>query len=97
MADHLSLPPADKLREIAARQDAAEREILARRKAAQKDARSGDQDEKKHSRDAAAQVIQRNYRGYRERRELKGHGLSPSVRWTVVRFFFLRLALAGWW
>lgn len=32
----------------------------------------------------AAQVIQRNYRGYRERRQLKGIGLSASTRWSEV-------------
>jgi hypothetical protein len=33
----------------------------------------------------AAQMIQRNYRGYRERRQLKGIGLDASARWTEVR------------
>ncbi|KAF1912537.1 hypothetical protein BDU57DRAFT_369154 [Ampelomyces quisqualis] len=30
----------------------------------------------------AAQMIQRNYRGYRERRQLKGIGLDASARWA---------------
>ncbi|KAI9758011.1 MAG: hypothetical protein M4579_003247 [Chaenotheca gracillima] len=30
----------------------------------------------------AAGTIQKNYRGYRERRQLKGLGLDPSTRWT---------------
>jgi hypothetical protein len=33
----------------------------------------------------AAQMIQRNYRGYRERRQLKGIGLDASARWAEVR------------
>lgn len=32
----------------------------------------------------AAQMIQRNYRGYRERRQLKGIGLDASARWAEV-------------
>lgn len=33
----------------------------------------------------AAQLIQRNYRGYRERRQLAGMGLDASARWTEVQ------------
>jgi hypothetical protein len=36
----------------------------------------------------AAQVIQRNYRGYRERRQLQGMGLDASARWAEVRIPF---------
>lgn len=32
----------------------------------------------------AAELIQRNYRGYRSRRQLEGMGLDPSARWTEV-------------
>tara|TARA_R110002003_G_scaffold126_32_gene11728 strand:- start:21498 stop:21671 length:174 start_codon:yes stop_codon:yes gene_type:complete len=32
----------------------------------------------------AAQMIQRSYRGYRERRQLKGIGLDASARWAEV-------------
>jgi hypothetical protein len=32
----------------------------------------------------AAQMIQRNYRGYRERRQLQGMGLDASARWAEV-------------
>jgi hypothetical protein len=35
---------------------------------------------------AAAQLIQKNYRGYRERRQLEGMGLDPSTRWVEVSF-----------
>lgn len=33
----------------------------------------------------AAQMIQRNYRGYRVRRQLQGMGLDASARWAEVR------------
>ncbi|RYP61857.1 hypothetical protein DL771_009976 [Monosporascus sp. 5C6A] len=33
-------------------------------------------------RSKAATVIQKNYRGYRTRREMQGHGLSASTRWS---------------
>lgn len=33
----------------------------------------------------AAQMIQRNYRGYRERRQLQGMGLDASARWSEVQ------------
>lgn len=32
----------------------------------------------------AAQMIQRNYRGYRERRQLEGIGLDANARWSEV-------------
>jgi hypothetical protein len=35
----------------------------------------------------AARKIQRNYRGYRERRQLKGIGLDASARWAEVCSF----------
>lgn len=35
-----------------------------------------------HHKEQAAQLIQRNYRGYRERRQLKGWGLDASSRWS---------------
>lgn len=36
----------------------------------------------------AAQLIQRNYRGYRERRKLKGLGLDADSRWSEVRVYW---------
>lgn len=42
---------------------------------------SADTEEQKR----AAQLIQRNYRGYRERRQLQGMGLDASARWAEVR------------
>jgi hypothetical protein len=32
----------------------------------------------------AAQLIQKNYRGYRERRQLEGMGLDANSRWSEV-------------
>jgi hypothetical protein len=37
-----------------------------------------------HAQQHAAQMIQRNYRGYRERRQLQGIGLDASARWAEV-------------
>jgi hypothetical protein len=38
-----------------------------------------------HEQKQAAELIQRNYRGYRSRRQLQGMGLDPSARWAEVR------------
>lgn len=73
MADPLRVPDAQELREIAAKQDARQKEIKAARRS--KDAGQEQQ---------AAEVIQRNYRGYRTRRQLKGIGLDSSTRWIEV-------------
>lgn len=40
-----------------------------------------------HQESAAARVLQRTYRGHRERRQLRGLSLDPSTRWTEVRIF----------
>ena len=32
----------------------------------------------------AAKVLQRSYRGHRERRQLRGLSLDPTTRWTEV-------------
>ncbi|KAK4980972.1 hypothetical protein LTR66_010260 [Elasticomyces elasticus] len=72
--DSLSVPTSEQLREIAARQDAKEKETKATKSRKQ----IGDEE-------AAAELIQvrvhRNYRGYRQRRQLKGFRLDPSTRW----------------
>ncbi|KAG9642901.1 hypothetical protein KCU84_g14357, partial [Aureobasidium melanogenum] len=70
------LPPKEKLREIAARQDAKEKEIREARAR-----RSSKCNQPSNEQEAAAEIIQRNYRGYRERREMRGLGLSASTRW----------------
>lgn len=84
------VPPAEVLRDIAAKQDVKERET----KAARKQHLFSDPQ-------AAAELIQvstrfalfgmplidctkRNYRGYRARRELQGYTLSASERWAEV-------------
>ncbi|KAG9893853.1 hypothetical protein KCU94_g12594, partial [Aureobasidium melanogenum] len=70
------LPPKEKLREIAARQDAKEKEIREARARRLSKCNQPPNEQK-----AAAEIIQRNYRGYRERREMRGLGLSASTRW----------------
>jgi hypothetical protein len=42
-----------------------------------------------HEQKQAAELIQRNYRGYRSRRQLAGMGLDPSTRWAEVRSLYL--------
>ena len=74
MADSLKLPSPEALREIAARQDARCKEIQAARKV-----------QNENQEQQAAELIQRNYRGYRARRQLKGIGLDSSTRWIEVR------------
>ncbi|EMC95401.1 hypothetical protein BAUCODRAFT_53278, partial [Baudoinia panamericana UAMH 10762] len=84
-SSRLALPPPEKLREIAAKQDERAKQIKARR----------EQEAERHSsteRSRAAEVIQRNYRGYRARREIKGLGLDPSTRWVEVRNNYSALA-----
>ena len=66
-------PSRERIAEIAAKQDAK----AAARKAAQPKRKS-------HEEEQAAQMIQRHYRGYRERRQLAGMGLDPSTRWVEV-------------
>ncbi|KAF2482574.1 hypothetical protein BDY17DRAFT_162201 [Neohortaea acidophila] len=73
--DTLLLPSPEKLREIAEKQDAKAKEIAERRK------REGLVPD---DRDAAAQLIQKNYRGYRTRRALQGYGLDSNARWIEV-------------
>ena len=75
--DPLALPSPDVLRDIAAKQDARAQEISERRKRS----RPGPEEEE---RDQAAQLIQKNYRGYRARRELHGFGLDPGTRWIEL-------------
>jgi hypothetical protein len=76
-----TLPSPDKLREIQVKQDERAEQIKARRAQELQRKATKEQlgeDEQAH----AAQVIQRNYRGYRDRRALKGFGLDPSTRWV---------------
>lgn len=41
----------------------------------------------------AAITIQKNYRGYRARRQLNGLGLSTATRWTEVSLDYVELYL----
>lgn len=100
------LPPKEKLREIAARQDAKEKEIREARakrlstcdhspnkqEAAAGIIQVGDDQHSNLSR-SVAESDQRNYRGYRERRQMRGLGLSASTRWFDVCRSFTSLAL----
>jgi hypothetical protein len=64
--------------ELAEIQDHKEAEIL-KKNAAKVDLNLGDGDRHK-----AAELIQRNYRGYRERRQIQGMalGMDPTTRWV---------------
>ncbi|KAK0661101.1 IQ domain-containing protein IQM5 [Lasiodiplodia hormozganensis] len=68
----LQVPSKDELEAIARRQD-------AKREAMQAAKSQGQRDEEEA---AAAALIQRNYRGYKQRRELAGMGLDASTRWV---------------
>jgi hypothetical protein len=47
-------------------------------------AASSERRQSQAEKEEAAQLIQRNYRGYRERRQLNGIGLDASARWAEV-------------
>jgi hypothetical protein len=72
--DPLAIPSPEVLREIAAKQDAKALELQKKRT----------NETGRDERHDAAKVIQKNYRGYRERRALQGYGLDPSTRWMEV-------------
>lgn len=72
--DPLALPSPEKLREIAAKQDAKAAELRELRK----------QPSSQDPRELAAKLIQKNYRGYRTRRSIQGYGLDSSARWTEL-------------
>ncbi len=75
--DRLVVPPPEALRDLAEKQDARARELAEKRR----QSRESPEDEQ---RDNAAKVIQKNFRGYRARREIRGYGLDPSTRWMEV-------------
>ncbi|KAI9695650.1 MAG: hypothetical protein M1820_008497 [Bogoriella megaspora] len=74
MADLLRTPTAEELREIAAKQDVRAKETQEARKKAKSEGQIKEEEQ-------AAEMIQRNYRGYRARRQMKGMGLDSSTRW----------------
>ncbi|KAK5131399.1 hypothetical protein LTR08_000935 [Meristemomyces frigidus] len=87
--DPLALPAPAVLRDIATKQKARAAEMRARRAQEGQVRRSGSGSGsggvsgtgEQEQAAAAAAVIQRNYRGYRERRVLGGWGLSGGDRW----------------
>ena len=80
--DPLALPSSQVLHDIAAKQDARAQAIRTRRAQELQLKLSGSDHGREEA--AAAAVIQRNYRGYRERRELRGWGVSGGDRWLEV-------------
>jgi hypothetical protein len=52
-------------------------------------------DSHKLVREQAAVTIQKSYRGYRDRRQMRGLGLDPSTRWTEVRLVPSRVYLVA--
>jgi len=68
-SDPLALPPPEKLRAIAAKQDEQAKAVRARR-ARQRQGQQRFNEPGANERSDAAELIQRNYRGYRERRTL---------------------------
>lgn len=80
--DPLALPSPKVLKRIAERQDAQAAAVRARRADRRKSLGVGRTVEE--DQDAAARLIQRNYRGHRTRRAMEGRGLDPSIRWMEV-------------
>ncbi|KFY27606.1 hypothetical protein V493_03400, partial [Pseudogymnoascus sp. VKM F-4281 (FW-2241)] len=76
--DSLTVPPASELARIESVQIQKEDEKL-RNSNGSSDRRFSEEGK---GRDAAAELIQRNYRGYRERRQMRGFGLDPGSRWV---------------
>lgn len=75
--DSLPVPPAAELARIESVQLRREDEILHQHLDESPDGRL-----REEGRHAAAKLIQRNYRGYRERRHMRGWGLDPGIRWV---------------
>ncbi|SMQ50964.1 unnamed protein product [Zymoseptoria tritici ST99CH_3D7] len=78
-SDPFALPPPDVLRDLARKQDERAKAIRERRRH-----EVGGVHGKVDEETQAAQIIQRNYRGHRDRRALKGCGLDPSTRWLEI-------------
>ncbi|KAL3422152.1 IQ calmodulin-binding motif domain protein [Phlyctema vagabunda] len=71
--DSLIPPTKESMEKISTVQEAKEEEITQKRLS---------QELNEEERAKAAGLIQRNYRGHRERRQLAGLSLDPSTRWT---------------
>ncbi|KAK5112506.1 hypothetical protein LTR62_004263 [Meristemomyces frigidus] len=77
---YYTLPPAEKLRDIETKQNERAQAIKTRR--AEELQRKTTEDQAGNNAESnAATLIQRNFRGYRDRRALDGYELSPSLRW----------------
>jgi hypothetical protein len=76
--DSLATPTPDEVRKIGEAQERKEVEVIKKRLSMQAD-NGGLNDEERQK---AAELIQRNYRGHRERRMLNGLSLDPSTRWV---------------
>jgi len=76
--DSLETPTPVEVRKIGEVQERKEIEVIKKRLSLQADnGRLNDEERQK-----AAELIQRNYRGHRERRMLNGLSLDPSTRWV---------------
>lgn len=73
--DSLIPPTEEEIKQISSVQEAKEEEIMRKRMSL------GNPDLSDKERAKAASMIQRNYRGYRERRQIRGMGLDPGSRW----------------
>ncbi|GAB7364138.1 hypothetical protein MBLNU230_g4689t1 [Neophaeotheca triangularis] len=80
LPDPFSLPSQDALRDIARKQDERAREIKSRRAELFREQALAKAAPSDMAQQAAAEVIQRSYRGHRQRRALKGHSLEPGQR-----------------
>ncbi len=74
--DSLIPPTKEEIKHISSVQEAKEEEII-RKRISMVNPELSDEERTK-----AAALIQRNYRGYRERRQMQGLGLDPSSRWV---------------
>jgi hypothetical protein len=74
--DSLIPPTEEEMKHIGSVQEAKEEEIM-RKRISMDNLGLSDEERKK-----AAALIQRNYRGYRERRQMQGMGLDPTSRWV---------------
>jgi hypothetical protein len=78
--DSLIPPTKEQYRQIEMVQERKEEEIIKKRLSVENsEVWQGLNDEERIK---AAGLIQRNYRGYRARRQMKGMGLDPSSRWV---------------
>lgn len=76
--DSLVAPTHEMVEHISEAQEQKEEEVMKKRL----DERDGKGELDEGERERAAGLIQRNYRGHRERRMLEGMSLDPSTRWV---------------